>query len=103
MESYRGTWLLWGEALTSWPVWRRSLTIGLLIGLVQIAVNQGDHWVRLQISSTLILKTLVTPMIAISVALFSSAGAYVELSRRTISISEPEGVSPQTATASFGG
>lgn len=84
MESQRGAWLLWGEALTSWPVWRRSLTIGLIVGLVQIAVNQGDLWVRLQISSALILKTLVTPMIAISVALFSSAGAYVEISRRSL-------------------
>ncbi len=76
---------MWGEALASWPVWRRSLIIGLVVGLMQIAVNQGDLWVRLQISPTLILKTLVTPMIAISVALFSSAGAYVELSRRSLS------------------
>lgn len=97
MTKQRGTWPLWGEALTSWPVWRRSLTIGLLIGFVQIAVNQGDLWVRLQISSTLILKTLVTPMIAISVALFSSAGAYVELSRREFSTGDPEGVSPRLA------
>ncbi len=85
MEPQRGAWPLWGEALMSWPVWRRSLIIGLSVGLIQIAVNQGDLWVRLQISSTLILKTLVTPMIATSVALLSSAGAHVELSRRGLS------------------
>ena len=102
MTEQRGTWPLWNEALTSWSVSRRSLVIGLVVGSVQIVVNQGDVWVRLQINSTLILKTLVTPMIAISVALFSSAGAYVELSRRKRPVSEPEGGSPQTATLPSG-
>lgn len=88
MASHRGTRLLWSAALTSWTVWRRSLTIGLLVGLVQIAVNQGDVWWRLQISSTLIWKTLATPMIATSVALFSSAGAYVEISQQRVSDAE---------------
>ncbi len=103
MAEQRGTWPLWAEALTSWTVWRRSLIIGLIVGLVQIAVNQGDLWVRLQISSTLILKTFVTPIIAISVALFSSAGAYGELSRRTFLADDPAGASLRKPTLVSGG
>ncbi len=102
MAKQHGTWPLWGEALSSWPVWRRSLIIGLVVGFIQIAVNQGDLWVRLQISSTLILKTMVTPMIAISVALFSSAGAYVQLTRRPPA-GEPVAVSSQATVFPSGG
>lgn len=102
MPQQRSSWPLWSEALTSWSVWRRSLIIGLIVGSVQIAVNQGDLWVRLQITSTLILKTLVTPMIATSVALFSSAGAYVEINRREILSRESSGIRPRTDTMSSG-
>lgn len=103
MTEQRGTWPLWREALASRMVWRRSLIIGLIIGSVQIAVNQGDVWLRLQINSVLILKTLITPLIATSVALFSSAGAYVELKRQKLLIGEPGGVSARTTTILSGG
>lgn len=102
MTERPATWRLWREALASRMVWRRSLIIGLVIGSIQIAVNQGDVWFRLQISSVLILKTLVTPMIATSVALFSSAGAYVELKRQRLLLVEPGNVSPGTTILSGG-
>lgn len=62
-------------------VWRRSLAIGLTVGTVQILVNQGDHWWRWQVDEVIVLKTLITPLIATSVALFSAAGSYVQVNR----------------------
>ena len=76
-----GTWTLWKDALSQRSVWRRSLVIGLAVGLLQILVNQGDHWWRLRIDGVLVLKTLTTPLIAISVALFSAAGSFVQFRR----------------------
>lgn len=75
----------WRHALTQRAVWRRSLIIGLSVGAVQIAVNQGDVWLHHEISLRLVVKTLVTPLIAISVALFSGAGAYLEIQKQQIS------------------
>jgi hypothetical protein len=62
-------------------VWKRSLIIGLIVGALQILVNQGDHWWRMQIDGVILLKTVTTPLIAISVALFSAAGSYVQVNR----------------------
>jgi hypothetical protein len=75
------TWMLWRQALSHRGVWRRSLIIGLIVGAIQIVVNQGDHWWRMQIDGVILLKTVTTPLIAISVALFSAAGSYVQVNR----------------------
>ncbi|RLS51203.1 MAG: hypothetical protein DWH91_19670 [Planctomycetota bacterium] len=75
------TWMLWRQALSHRAVWRRSLIIGLIVGAVQILVNQGDHWWRMKIDGVIVFKTLTTPLIAISVALFSAAGSYVQVNR----------------------
>ena len=76
------TWNLWKQALTHWGVWRRSLIVGLTVGAIQVLVNQGDHWLHWRVDGTLVVKTLITPLIGLSVALFSCAGAFVELQLR---------------------
>ena len=75
------TWTLWKQALSHRGVWKRSLIIGLIVGTLQILVNQGDHWWRMQIDGVIVVKTVTTPLIAISVALFSAAGSYVQVNR----------------------
>ena len=85
MNDSAKTWPIWCQALTHRGVWRRSLVIGLIVGTLQILVNQGDHWLRLQVDPVIVTKTLITPLIAISVALFSAAGAYVELHKQSFS------------------
>ncbi len=75
-------WELWKQALTHWGVWKRSLVIGLTVGAIQVVVNQGDHWLHWRVDGVVIVKTLITPLIGLSVALFSAAGAFVELQRR---------------------
>lgn len=84
MSNETSTWRIWRQALTHWGVWRRSLVIGLTVGVLQVIVNQGDHWLRLQVDVVIVIKTLITPLIGISVALFSAAGAYVELHKQQL-------------------
>lgn len=76
------TWSLWKTALSSRGVWKRSLVIGLTVGAIQVLVNQGDHWLHWRVDTAVVLKTLMTPLIGLAVALFSAAGAFVELQRR---------------------
>lgn len=82
MSAQSSTWELWKQALTHWGVWKRSLVIGLTVGGIQVVVNQGDHWLHWRVDGVVIVKTLITPLIGLSVALFSAAGAFVELQRR---------------------
>lgn len=82
MSNQFSTWPLWKMALSSRGVWNRSLVIGLTVGAIQVVVNQGDHWLHWRVDTVVVVKTLVTPLIGLAVALFSAAGAFVELQRR---------------------
>lgn len=53
--------------------WRRALAVGLPVGLVQAALNQGDHWVRHAVDWTVVAKTVLTPLVSILVAWISAA------------------------------
>ena len=66
----------WSTALTARQVWLRALGIGLPVGFLQICVNQGDLWLHGPITHTVIIKTIVTPLIAVAVCLVSAASAY---------------------------
>ena len=88
MRTQESEWSLWKQALTHWGVWKRSLVIGLTVGGIQVIVNQGDHWLHWQVDGVVVVKTLITPLIGLSVALFSAAGAFVELQRREVMTAE---------------
>ena len=79
MFENRSRWLLWRQALSQQAVWRRSLKIGLVVGATQILVNQGDHWWQGRVDAVVVVKTLITPLIAIGVALYSASGTYVQM------------------------
>jgi hypothetical protein len=64
------------RALRDARVWRRAAKLGLTVGLLQVAVNQGDHWIRLHITAPLIFKSLLSPLLTFSVALGSAALAH---------------------------
>jgi hypothetical protein len=70
--------MLWSRALRDPTVRRCALMVGTPVGFLQIAINQGDNWLRLAVDATLITKTLLTPVVAIGVALVSAAGARLE-------------------------
>lgn len=93
------TWMLWKQALSQRGVWRRSLIIGLIVGTLQILVNQGDHWWRMQVDGVILVKTLTTPLIALGVALFSAAGSFVEVNRDRSLLSKAEDTCAITAAS----
>ena len=66
----------WSTALTARRVWARALAIGLPVGLLQICVNQGDVWLHGSVTRVVVIKTIITPLIAIGVCLASAASAY---------------------------
>jgi len=72
--------LLWRQAFRQRSVWLRALRLGLSVGLLQAAVNQGDHWVSGSVSRTVLLKSIVSPLIGFALVLVSAAETWVQRS-----------------------
>lgn len=56
-------------------VWGRALCIGLPVGLLQVCINQGDAWLAGAISSAVVLKSILSPLVSCAIAFVSAAGA----------------------------
>ena len=69
---------LWGQAFRQRSVWLRALKLGLTTGLLQATINQGDHWLNHSVDRTVLLKTLVSPMIGFALVLVSAAETWVQ-------------------------
>ena len=63
-------------ALGSRDVWLRAAPIGLVVGLSQAALHQGTHWVHGQITSEVVVKTVLSPLISLGVSIFSAAAVH---------------------------
>jgi hypothetical protein len=64
---------LWRVAVSDATVWRRALTLGLPVGLLQVTVNQGDVWLHHAVTPVVLVKTIVSPLIGVGIALISAA------------------------------
>ncbi len=53
-------------------VWRRTLMLGLPVGLLQAALNQGDHWWRHEFGALVVAKSILSPLLSCSIAFASS-------------------------------
>jgi hypothetical protein len=53
-------------------VWRRTLALGLPVGLMQAALNQGDHWWQHHVDATVVAKTVLSPLLSCSIAFVSA-------------------------------
>jgi len=69
---------LWRQAFRQQSVWLRAVKLGLTVGLLQAAINQGDHWVRGEVDKVVILKSIVSPLIGFTLVLFSAAQTWVQ-------------------------
>ncbi len=65
----------WRGVLTRRATWRRGLTLGLPVGLLQVTVNQGDLWVRGAADAAVVVKSILSPMITVGIAVASAAWA----------------------------
>ncbi len=68
---------LWGQALRQRSVWLRAVRLGLSVGFLQAVVNQGDHWVSGAVDGTVLLKSIVSPLIGLTLVLVSAAETWV--------------------------
>ena len=75
--SKRDVWLL---ALRQPAIWLRALKFGFTAGLLQAAVNQGDLWLRHAATPLVIVKTIVSPLIGLTLVLLTSAATWVQKS-----------------------
>lgn len=59
-------------------VWRRAARLGLIVGLVQVAINQGDHWLQRNVDAVVVAKTILSPFLSFAIAFTSAAATRVE-------------------------
>jgi hypothetical protein len=71
---------LWWLALRQPSLWSRAFKFGFSAGLLQAVVNQGDLWWRHLVTGTVILKTVVSPLIGMTLVLLTSAATWVQKS-----------------------
>ncbi|MDP3073123.1 MAG: hypothetical protein Q8N18_22710 [Opitutaceae bacterium] len=64
------------RALTTRAVWLRAAKFGVPVGLVQVALNQGDHWLHHEITTGLVLKSILSPLLSFSIAFVSSVATH---------------------------
>lgn len=78
MDSSTDKRTLWMLALRERSVWARAMKFGLTAGLLQAAVNQGDHWLRHEVGTGVMVKTITSPLIGLTLVLFTSAATWVQ-------------------------
>lgn len=77
---------IWIRALGAPAVRRRAILVGAIVGAVQVLVNQGDVWWahvthHEAVAASLVVKTLLSPLIAVSVAWISAAWAWADVEK----------------------
>ena len=75
------------HALREPAVWRRAARLGICVGLVQVGLHQGDHWLRGEVTRAVILKSIASLLFAIFVVLFASASTRADALRSAASSS----------------
>lgn len=73
-------------ALRDRQVWRRTLILGLPVGLMQAALNQGDHWYHHAVTPLIFTKTILCPVLSCAIAFASAA---VNYGNRNLDLSSP--------------
>lgn len=68
---------LWAQALRQRSVWLRAVRLGLSVGFLQAVVNQGDHWMSGAVDRTVLLKSIISPLIGFTLVLVSAAETWV--------------------------
>jgi hypothetical protein len=65
-------------------VWTRAAKLGLVVGVIQVSLNQGDHWLRGEITTGVIIKTILSPLLSFGIAFASAAATHAEQSDRSL-------------------
>lgn len=57
-------------------VWVRAARLGLVVGLIQVTLNQGDHWLHGPVTTGLVLKSILSPLLSFGIAFASAAATH---------------------------
>jgi hypothetical protein len=66
-------------------VWARAARLGLVVGLIQVSLNQGDHWLRGEITTAVVVKSILSPLLSFGIAFASAVATHAENLQRTSS------------------
>jgi len=72
----------WWKLATQLSVVRRGIAYAIIVGTVLITINHGDAIVKGDISSTRLLKMVLTAVVPYLVSTFSSVGAMRKMGNR---------------------
>jgi hypothetical protein len=56
-------------------VWSRTLRIGLPVGLLQVAINQGEFWLFGAVTAGVVAKSILSPAVSCAIAFSAAASA----------------------------
>jgi hypothetical protein len=56
----------------------RAMKLGCSVGVIQMALNQGDYWMRGAVTTGVVIKTIMTPLVTFAVSLYAAAETKVE-------------------------
>lgn len=82
------------RALTTRSVWLRAAKLGVPVGLVQVALNQGDHWLNHEVTTGVVIKSLLCPLLSFSIAFVSAAATQADTHVRSSASSSASVSSP---------
>lgn len=66
----------WLAPLAVRAVWLRAAKVALPVGVLQACINQGEFWVRGEFTAGVITRSLLTPVISLTVGLLAAASTY---------------------------
>ena len=62
-------------------IWTRAATLGLSVGMLQVVINQGDAWLSHHVTRDVLIKSILSPLVTLSVALASAARTASEMKK----------------------
>jgi hypothetical protein len=74
---------LYWQACRQPAVWSRAAKLGLVVGFIQVSLNQGDHWLRHEVDAVLVVKSILSPLLSFGIAFASAAATHVENFQRS--------------------
>jgi hypothetical protein len=74
---------LYWQACRQPAVWARAAKLGLVVGFIQVSLNQGDHWLRHEVDAVIVAKSILSPLLSFGIAFASAAATHVENLQRS--------------------
>lgn len=66
-------------------VWAGAAKLGLVVGVIQVSLNQGDHWLRGEITTAVVIKSILSPLLSFGIAFASAVATQAETLSRSSS------------------